>query len=242
MRPPGSPKGEYRRAQHAGTPVNTAPTTRAAPRFCLLALLCGVVLLSACSSRPPPNLLSLPLSPAPSATPATPAAAVTAGASSTLLRAEEVRVLVVRRVALPEYLLSRRVRYRADASTLVEWPDTVWAERIEVAASRELLAGLRQALPGWTVCEPGCAGNLPGAQVVSLRVELASMDFVRSTGRLQSQALLTLETAGQPTRQVSLDREIAARADSPQAHAQAIAELLQGLGKTVGEELNQSPR
>jgi uncharacterized lipoprotein YmbA len=144
-------------------------------------------------------------------------------------------------MALPEYLLSRRVRYRADASLLAEWPDTVWAERIEVAASRELLTSLRDALPGWTVCEPGCAGSPPGARVVSLRIELLSMDFVRSTGRLQSRALLTLESAGQPPRQMAVDRDIVAGADTPQAHAQAIAELLQGLAKMASDAVRAMP-
>lgn len=189
-------------------------------------LLCGVVVLAACANRPSPNLLSLPLA-APAGSAAPPAAA-------------EPAVLVVRRLALPEYLLSRRVRYRADASTLAEWPDTVWAERIEVAVSRELLASLRGVLPGWTVCEPGCAGIPPGARVVSLRIELSSMDFVRSTGRLQSRALLTLESAGQPPRQGTFDREIVASGDSPQAHAQAIAVLLQGLAKEASELLSGS--
>jgi uncharacterized lipoprotein YmbA len=196
--------------------LTTRPGRRAA-------LLCFAALLAACSSRPSPSLLSLP------------AASGTPGGSAPAPLPAEARVLVVRRVALPEYLLSRRVRYRADASTLAEWPDTVWAERIEVAVSRQLLASLRSALPGWTVCEPGCAGSPPGSGVVSLRVELPSMDFVRSTGQLQSRALVTLESTGQPPWQMSVDRDIAAPGDSPQAHAQAISELLQGLAQAVSE-------
>lgn len=209
--------------------MNAVPPNRPISRLWRAVLICGVAVLAACASRPSPTLLSLPVPAAPLA------ATAPAGGGATLLPAAQAQVLVVRRLALPEYLLSRRVRYRADASTLAEWPDTVWAERIEVAASRELLASLRMALPGWTVCEPGCVGNPQGATVVSLRIELSSMDFVRSAGRLQSRALVTLESAGQPPRQISLDRDIPATADSPQGHAQAIAELLQGLAKTVSE-------
>jgi hypothetical protein len=111
-----------------------------------------------------------------------------------------------------------------------------------VAASRELLASLRGALPGWTVCEPGCAGSPAGARVVSLRIELSSMDFVRSAGRLQARALITLESTGQVPRQVNVDRDIVAGADSPQAHAQAVAELLQGLAQSVADALRGPPR
>jgi uncharacterized lipoprotein YmbA len=207
------------------------PAARPLRRWIRAVLLCGAVFLAACANRPSPTLLSLPLAPMP----AKPAGSAAPPEST------EPAVLVVRRVALPEYLLSRRVRYRADASTLVEWPDTVWAERIEVAVSRELLASLRGALPGWTVCEPGCAGSPPGAKVVSLRIELTSMDFVRSTGRLQSRALLTLESAGQPLRQMAVDRDILASGDSPQAHARAIAELLQVLAQTASEAVRGWP-
>lgn len=203
-------------------------------RWIRAAMLCGAVSLAACANRTSPTLLSLPLAAAPSAP-------VEPGGAAPPRAAAEPAVLVVRRVALPEYLLSRRVRYRADASTLADWPDTVWAERIEVAASRELLTSLRVALPGWTVCEPGCAGSPPGARVVSLRIELISMDFVRDAGRLQSRALLTLESAGQPPRQMGFDRDIAASADTPQAHAQAIAELLQGLAGKASAEVRALP-
>jgi uncharacterized lipoprotein YmbA len=204
------------------------PTRRPARRA---VLLWSAALLAACGSRPSPSLLSLPLPAAPG---------LSAGSAPAPLPAE-ARVLIVRRVALPEYLLSRRVRYRADASTLAEWPDTVWAERIEVAASRELLASLRGALPGWTVCEPGCAGSAQGSAVVSLRIELSSMDFVRSTGQLRSRALITLESTGQPPHQLSVDRDIAAPGDSAQAHAQAISELLQGLAQVVSEAVRLRP-
>lgn len=218
--------------------MNAVLPNRPISRLWRAVLICGAAALAACASRPSPTLLSLPL-------PASPLVAITPASSSAMAPAAQaqaqVLVLVVRRVALPEYLLSRRVRYRADASTLAEWPDTVWAERIEVAASRELLASLRLALPGWTVCEPGCVGSPPAATVVSLRIELSSMDFVRSAGRLQSRALVTLESAGQPPRQISLDRDVPASADSPQGHAQAIAELLQGLAKTVSEAVQAVP-
>jgi uncharacterized lipoprotein YmbA len=209
------------------TPPRPRPPT---PHHRRAVLLSGAAwLLAGCASRPPPELLSLPLS------------AAAPDAAAAVPPPGDTPVLIVRRVALPEYLLSRRVRYRADASTLAEWPDTVWAERIEVAASRELLAGLRAALPGWTVCEPGCAGMAAGARWVSLRFELESMDFMRSLGRLQSRALLTLDTTGQAPRQWVLQREVVASGDTPQGHALAIAELLQGLAQSAAAAVKGLP-
>ena len=65
-----------------------------------------VALLAACASAPPPVLLTLP--PAGAAPAATPAVAPAS-----------VRVLAVSRPEIPEYLVARRVRYRAEASIAV---------------------------------------------------------------------------------------------------------------------------
>ena len=180
--------------------------------------------LAACASpSPPPVLLTLPpvvaLRPAP-AMPTPPAAASpqTAPASAPLL--------ALRRIALPEYLVARRVRYRADAATLAEWPNTYWAERIEIGVSREFSAALRQQLPGWTVCDANCGDQSPA---LTLQVDLVPMDYQRSVQRLQAQARLALTRGAAGTqllqaRQISY--EVPGSADSAQAHAQAISELL----------------
>ena len=175
------------------------------------ALALGVVLLLAgcAGAGGRPQLLTLPSAPAPAAS-----------AASTL----PARVLTLRRVELPEYLLSRHLRYRADAATLGEWPEAVWAERIEVGASRELAAALRARLPGWTVCDGACADG--GAGDVVLRVAFAPFDVQRAARRLQA-GMDAQASAGSATRwrlQQSLD--VALGADTPQAHAQAIADAL----------------
>jgi uncharacterized lipoprotein YmbA len=95
---------------------------------------------------------------------------------------------------------------------LPEWPATVWAERIEVAVTRELQAALRPALPGWTVCEPGCAGTTAPTTV---QVEFTSLDFVRASGRLDARARVTIQAPGAPPRQLQLDHQIVAGGDSP---------------------------
>ena len=134
-----------------------------------LALVAAV--LAACASpSPAPVLLTLPpaLPSPPGAVPAAPSAPAP-GASAP--------VLAVRRVAIPEYLVARRVRYRADASTLAEWPNTYWAERIEIGVSREFVAALRQQLPGWALCDTNCGDQIP---TLTLQVELVPMDYLRA--------------------------------------------------------------
>ena len=199
-------------------PMPTPPLSRARRA----ALLMGAAaLLPGCAARPSPKLLALPPAGALGSPPASPPV-------------EATGVLVVRRVTLPEYLLSRRVRYRADASTLDEWPGTVWAERIEVAASRELLAALRSALPGWTVCEPGCA---TGPNPVLLQVEFTELDLLRSSGRLRARARVTIDAGTGTPRQLPFERELATTADTPQAHAQVLAEMLRELAGAIAPAL-----
>ena len=139
------------------------------------------LLLAACASGGAgrPQLLTLP------AAPASVAAAAPAAQDVAAVAARAARVLTLRRVELPEYLLSRHLRYRADAATLGEWPEAVWAERIEVGVTRELAAALRARLPGWTVCNGTCADGSAGDVV--LRVGFAPFDVRRSARRLQAQ-------------------------------------------------------
>ena len=174
--------------------------------------------LAACSTpTPAPVLLTLP--PVSAALAATGTAVPAAAASSPLL--------AVRRIAIPEYLVARRVRYRAEASTLAEWPNTYWAERIEIGVSREFFAALRPQLPGWALCETNCGDQAPA---LSLQVEIAPMDYVRSAQKLQARARITLSGAGaapQVLQTQELAYELPASADSAQAHAQTIATLVQ---------------
>ncbi|MDE2297784.1 MAG: membrane integrity-associated transporter subunit PqiC, partial [Burkholderiales bacterium] len=167
---------------------------------------------------PAPVLLTLPPAAAPVAGNATPPNVP--GATGT------PPLLAVRRVKIPEYLVARRVRYRTDASTLAEWPNTYWAERIEVGVSREFVAALRQQLPGWTLCDTHCGDQLPA---LTLQVDLEPLDYLRSARQLQAQARLTLSGAGAAPKLLATQAqayEIASDADTPQAQAQAMADLI----------------
>jgi len=171
--------------------------------------------LSGCASAPPARvLLALPTGAAP--------ANATAGASSGPM-------LAVRRVSVPEYLETRRVRYRADDTTLSEWPNTFWAERFEISVTRELVAALRRGLPGWSVCEVTCPDQPPN---LSLQVDLAPLDFMRASRRLELRARVTVSGAPSTTAQMrELAVEIVAGADTPHAHAQAVTDALRALAQ-----------
>lgn len=178
-------------------------------------LLLAALALAGCASTPAPTLLTLP------------PLAATAGAIPN--PAADAPVLSVARVEMPEYVVSRRVRYRSDSSTLAEWPNTFWAERIEVGLSREFAAALRDRLPQWRICEAHCAERGPAA---ALRVTITRMDYLRGERRLSASARIALERPQQRAGQL-VDQErrydVAARGDGPQAQAQAYAELLMQL-------------
>jgi uncharacterized lipoprotein YmbA len=191
------------------------------------AFVIGVAMIVAgCVSGGPPRrqLLTLPSAPAPVVAPASAPAA---------------RVITLRRVELPEYLLSRHLRFRADAATLGEWPEAVWAERLEVGASRELAVALRARLPGWTVCDGSCADGSAGDVV--LRVAFAPFDVQRATRRLQA-VMDAQASAGPATRwRVRQALDVALGADTPQAHAQAIADALGRAADVLAARLRADP-
>lgn len=198
-------------------------------KFSLATLLAASLLTGCASPSPAPLLLTLPPAAAPlaSAAPGTPAAAP---------------LLAVRRVNIPEYLVARRVRYRADASLLAEWPNTFWAERIEIGVSREFVSALRQQLPGWALCDTSCGDPVPA---LSLQVDLVPMDYVRSAGRLQARARIVLSSASVPPRELKtleLSYDLPAGGDTAQAHAQAISALIQQLAQAVAPLVNSAPR
>src|SRR5690606_10969951 len=159
-----------------------------------------------------PTLLTLPSAAAPSG----PVPGPAAGAP----------VLAVARLDMPEYLVSRRVRYRADSSTLAEWPNTFWAERIEIGVSREFAAALRERLPAWRICETSCHER--GA-VATLRVVFSRVDYLRHERTLHASARLVIAgTGARPDELLDQERryQIAAPGDGPQAQAEAYAALL----------------
>lgn len=189
------------------------------PRLAQALVAAAGLLLAGCASAPPPHtLLALPSLDGPPATPG-------AGAAADAVAAPPV--LVVRRLALPEYLLARRVRYRDADASVGEWPGTFWAERIEVGMTRELTQALRAQLPGWTLCEAECATTTatPG---LALRLELSPLDYRRDARELQAVARMSLECADHTLLQRSERRHVlSAAADSPQAYAAALGTLLQ---------------
>lgn len=163
------------------------------------ALLAGATLLAGCAA-PPTRWLALPMLPAASHDAAAGAAAnveppapAAGPATHMATRAASDRTLSVRRVVLPEYLQATGVRYRTDGALLDEWPDTLWAERLEVAASRRLADALRRELPGWTICEGVCPGAALGPAVL---VEFSALDYLRPQRRLEAQVRWRAVAAG----------------------------------------------
>ena len=182
----------------------------------------AAALMAGCASDPVPAPVLLTLPSAQTGAPAPTASASAPGIAS----ASEPPLLAVRRIAIPEYLVARRVRYRADPSTLAEWPNTFWAERIEIGVSREFVSALRSQLPGWTLCENNCGDRAP---TLALQVEMVPMDYVRSTQKLEARARVVLSSAGSNPRMLQTQEwsyELPASADTAQAHAQAVADLI----------------
>jgi len=180
-------------------------------------------LAAGCASDPIPAPVLLTL---PSALAGAPAGAPAPSVAASAAPANEQPLLAVRRVAIPEYLVARRVRYRADPSTLAEWPNTFWAERIEIGVSREFVSALRTQLPGWALCENNCGDRAP---TLALQVDMVPMDYVRSTQKLQARARVVLSSVGSNPRALQTQEwsyELPASADTAQAHAQAVADLI----------------
>jgi uncharacterized lipoprotein YmbA len=198
-------------------------------KLSLTALLATGLMGGCASPSPAPVLLTLP--------PATTPLAIAAPAAPA-----SAPLLAVCRVNIPEYLVARRVRYRADASTLAEWPNTFWAERIEIGVSREFVSALRQQLPGWALCDTTCGDAVPA---LSLQVDLVPMDYLRSAGRLQARARVVLSSGSVPARELKTleaSYDLPAGGDTAQAHAQAISTLIGQVAQAIAPLVNSAPR
>ncbi len=198
----------------------------------------ATALAAGCASDPAsaPVLLTVPS--------ANPGAAAPNGADAAASAAGTTQpLLAVRRIAIPEYLVARRVRYRADPSTLAEWPNTFWAERIEIGVSREFVSALRAQLPGWSLCENNCGDRTP---TLALQVEMVPMDYVRSAQKLQARARVVLSSVGSNPRVLQTQEwsyELPASADTAQGQAQTVAELIrQVAAATAALVRNAAPR
>lgn len=193
---------------------------------CLASLLS---LLAACSSAPPPQFITLPISETPlSASP------VASAASST------GPVLVVRRVGVPEYLDVSAVRFRAEDSALGEWPNTTWAERPAVALTRELVARLRAALPGWTVCDGSCPGGLSGWV---LQAEWGPLDYQRDSKQLRAELRYTVTAADASTAARSAVKRLSlpVSPDSATGQARALAAVVNDAAHTIAAGMRCQP-
>ena len=194
-----------------------------------------VAWLGACASTPDPILIALP--------------AAARGADSARAAAASrpdppnAGVLLVRRLSIPEYMVSRRVRYAADTARLAEWPDTYWAERIEVGMGRELVAALREALPGWRVCDASCGDGPPD---VTLKVELQRLDVLRGEGHIvaKAQTQLSLSKPGSsatnPLPATSQDFTQPLPADTAQGQARAMTDLLRSIADACATAVSRA--
>lgn len=209
------------------TPMH-APAARS--RWAMQASLCAALLLAGCAGpEPRATLITLP------------SLAGSAAAPAAAVASAPARWLAVRRVQLPEYLQARRVRFRADASTVGEWPHAFWAERLEVAVSREFTAALAQRLGAWQVCEGTCASAPPHAVLL---VEFSTLDFRRDRGRLTGSARLLVTTGDAQARvllawQEAIDEP--APREGPQGQAEALGAALQRLADAAARRLASLP-
>jgi uncharacterized lipoprotein YmbA len=182
----------------------------------ILSIVAASLGFAGCASTPAPVLLTLPAA----------VAAPVSSASTMVVPTDALPVLALARIDAPEYIVSRRVRYRTDGSTLSEWPDTYWAERIEVSLSREFAAAMRDRLPNWRMCDANC-GELSPA--LNLRVVLNRMDYNRGERLLRANVRIILSTSDRLPRTLQDQErsyEIAAGADSAQAQARSYSDLL----------------
>lgn len=191
------------------------------------AALCGV--LAACAATDPPALLLTV--PSTAMQPATPAAGSPVSAPA--------RTLVLRRVGLPEYLLSRRVRFRDSPSSLADWPGAYWAERLEIGVARELAQALRTRLPGWTVCEGSCPDGAAGDLV--LQVDFHALDFVRDggSGRLEVSAQASAGSATAIAWRTEQRFVLDAAGATPRAHADAVGQAVQRVAQDLAPRIAQ---
>ncbi len=196
-------------------------------RSCSGGLIGVIFCLISCASTPDPALIALPRS---------------EGGGIQTAKEFTARgtdgVLLVRRLTIPEYMMSRRVRFWTDNGYLAEWPDTYWAERIEIGMSREFVAILREQLPGWTICDATC---LQGTPDVILKVDLLRLDVIRGQRRIEAIAQIQAATAQKdPLRAPKTNAShqtplitVPISSDTAQGEAQALALVLQGLARAA---------
>ena len=104
--------------------------------------------------------------------------------------------------------------------------------------SREFLSALRTQLPGWTLCENNCGDRTP---TLALQVDMVPMDYLRSAQKLQARARVVLSSAGGNPRVLQTQEwnyELPTSADTAQAQAQALAELIRQVAAATASLIN----
>lgn len=144
--------------------------------------------------------------------------------------------LVVRRVSVPEYIDAREVRYRSSASRLDSFPSTVWAERLELGMTRELVGGMRNRLAGWAVCNQSCSDRSVDAV---LSVDWSTLDLDRGAHTLAVEAQWVLidpaAKPGAPLATSRFVRSIPVGGDDADAYAQSIAKAVDLIADDVAQ-------
>lgn len=184
------------------------------------------------STQPERTWLSLPLELGAPSTSTTATTALTPTPPSRAL--PPIRLL---RVQIPEYLQSNHVRYRDSASTLAEWPGVRWAERLEMALTRQLGLQLHELGEAGWICEDPCHTQSEGG---NLQVSYAAMDFDRAQARLHARALWTLSPApgsAGTLQQGQLRLSEAVREDSPAGQAAAMAQVNAAVARNIAQQL-----
>jgi len=190
-------------------------------RSARLSVLALLTVLGGCATAPATHWLSLPLP--------------LGGTTQVVGQAAVTQVLVVRRVGIPEYLQTDKVRYRYADSLLGEWPHTAWAERLEAGLTHHLVMRLRLALPGWIVCERSCPAQ---ASSIVLNLDFAPLDYVRTAGQLQANAHWLLIGRG---RQGSTEVKAPVLPDNAQGQAAALGQVLNHVAGDIAAALNPIP-
>lgn len=199
-----------------------------------LAVLGAALGLAACNSVPPPVLVSLPL---PQASTASAPSLVVLAPAPPASAASHPRVLTVRRIGIPEYAQADTVRYRLADNTQADWPNAAWAERLEVGMTSHLTLRLRQALPGWTICDGRCP---PVPRGLVLMVDMVPLDYVRPQQTLRAEVhwrVMGSESATVPAAQGDSAASIPVTQDTPVGQAGAIGELLQKTANEIAQAL-----
>ena len=184
------------------------------------------------SAQPERTWLSLPLELGSPSTSTTAPTALTPTPPSRAL--PPIRLL---RVQIPEYLQSNHVRYRDSASTLAEWPGVRWAERLEMALTRQLGLQLHELGEAGWICDEPCHSQPEGG---NLQVIYAALDFDRAQARLHARALWTLTPApgsAGTLQQGQLRLSEAVREDSPAGQAAAMAQVNAAVARSIAQQL-----